>query len=185
MNLTVPSDCEYPLFVPPLNLALKLPRDWTEAEARHYFMWLTAGMDDRIAVSLRILGEESTTDSSALLKSVGRKAMWVLRKREFTFDQVDKAPRLTDCGYALAADLGLLVASSLIGANERIHWTILRRPKSEFSHNQPVLSGFGRQFLNPISGSITETLKSLRSGDGEGGWFRIFDHWLRLANVST
>ncbi len=179
MKRDQPAGTVYPLFVPPSDIASRTPSEWTESEAKRYFLWLTNSVDDRVAGLLRFLGDDNSSDPSVLLRRVGERAIWVLKKAEFGRIEADGSVKLSDAGYAIAADLGLLVAQRLLD-NPGVRWEILRRPKAEASYNQPVLVGLGPVHFDPIRGAVTEALAAVGSGDG-GVWDRMYTYWSERA----
>jgi hypothetical protein len=90
---------------------------------------------------------------------------------------MDGAPKLTNQGYALAADIGLLIARFLfeeVGAS--IRWEILRKPRTDISFNLPVITGFYTHF-GPVGGMIAESYGILR-GNKSGKILRqTFEFW--------
>jgi hypothetical protein len=171
---------QYPRFSPPCELSKSSPATWSVAEGRRYLIWLTSALDNRVANLLAYLGDSGKGDPGELLDRVGHKAVWVLRKPEFS-RRTEDSIQLTEPGYSLAADLGLLVAKLLIESNPAICWKVLRRPRSEVSFNQPVLVGFGKIHLDPVRGSVAEALRALREDAGGSAWARTFEYWRGLS----
>jgi hypothetical protein len=168
---------DYPHFIPPDELLSSEPRCWTKKQADAYFEWLMSVKEQRVEALLDFLGETvSHNKVEEALAVLGRKAADALKTGKFS-----SKDNLTNRGYALAADMGLLVAGLLVEANASIQWTILRKPKSDLFYNLPVLSGFGVVTLNPIGGSIAEAFGILR-GDRTGEiWQEIYCFWLERA----
>ena len=53
---------------------------------------------------------------------------------------------LTDAGYALAADMGLVVSKfHLAEGHEALTWDIVTKPKIDVAYHLPVLAGFSNQ----------------------------------------
>ena len=182
----IPSFSSYPVFRPPPELAAGSPADWSSAEANRYLMWLVSVLEPRVLDLLAYLGETSEGSPANLLVRVGEKAIWVLKKPEFSCCQADGAVRLTAEGYSLATDLGLLIAKLLIENSANVRWEILRRPKSEVSFNQPVLVGFGKRHLDPVRGSVAEAYRCLKQDGPATAWMRIYEFWSsRGAEVSS
>lgn len=167
----------YPLFAVPRELAVTPVAAWTDADSRRYLVWLTSSIDSRVAGLLSFLGERDDEDR-ALVDRVGRKAAWVLRKQEYTSGAPNRG--LSEEGYSLAADLGLLVAQRLCRRLPHLTWQVVRKPRSNASYNQPVLRGFGRTHLDPIRGSVAEALHALRESAESNPWLRMYDYWLDL-----
>ena len=170
----------YQPFAPPEHLAKNRPIEWSVADAHRYLTWLTSVLDHRVDRMLEYLGEDAHGDPEQLISRVAQRAMWILRKPEFS-TVGHESMQLTEPGYSLAADLGLLVAKCLMAANPEIQWRVLRRPKSEVSFNQPVLVGFGKVHLDPIRGSVVAALHCLKGKGDSDVWRRMFAHWTQLA----
>lgn len=174
----------YSTFAVPSELAVKPVSEWTEAEARRYLVWLRSTMDERVAGLLSFLGEPESQDRT-LLERVGEKATWVLRSLPFTLE--GRPSELNEAGYALAADLGLLVAQRLCRRLPHLAWEVVRKPMRDPSYNQPVLKGFGSMHLDPVRGSVAEAMRAARGEATGNAWLRIYDHWLArgLAHSGT
>lgn len=171
----VPGD--YPLFTPPEDLAAKPRKEWSRKEAKAYFDWFMQTMPKRIAAVSAYFGEDIAQGPERTLKAMGKKAVEELRSSEFA-QTVGGAPTLTNAGYALAADMGLLVAHYLVQAlGQAVAWKILTRPKSDISYNLPVLSGFGALSLDPIQVSISEAYGVLRGARGPDMWYEVYEIW--------
>ncbi|QDU13744.1 hypothetical protein CA11_15300 [Gimesia maris] len=171
---------EYPLFVPPLELCQKNARDWTLQEARQYRDWLLASIDERVSFLLKFLNvpETKNQDVEEIMSAAGKKAAQYLQQKEFSECDTEKK-KLTDRGYALAADMGLLLAKLLLKeSRHKIRWSVLRRPKSEISYNLPVLEGFKLNPLEPIGGSIAEAYGILRERKDGNIWRDSYTYWL-------
>jgi hypothetical protein len=174
---------EYPLFLPPKHLATRQPYEWSRAEADEYRLWLTSSIDERVATLLKFLGLSTvlrTEDAGEFLSSVGCKASEILMEDDFS-EEGARGRRLTNRGYALAADIGLLVASILLKVCKDIHWTTLRKPKSELSYNLPVLVGFMNNYLDPVGGSTAEASAILRGHRDADAWRNMLVFWRNLA----
>lgn len=158
----------YSTFRPPADLAGSEPALWSPEQAQRYLTWLTSVSDKRIRAMLDFLNVEQSENSRSMLDETGRKAAWVLRKPEFSYYRRDGPIDLTDTGFALAADLGLLVARSLLQVRSAIRWEVLKKPKNAASYRQPVLVGFGKLYLDPVRGSTAEAFRVIRDDDSAG-----------------
>lgn len=165
----------YPHFAVPHELAVKSVPLWTEAEAKRYLVWLTSSIESRVAGLLSFLGENDEEDRP-LIDRVGRKASWVLRKRGNTTGASDAG--LSESGYALAADVGLLVAQRLCRQLPHLRWEVVRKPKHDASYNQPVLRGFGAMHFDPVRGSVAEALRAIREPTVGNPWIAMYEYWL-------
>ena len=172
---------EYPLFVPPQPLCTKKPSEWTEAEAEDYYQWLLNNLDYRVGSLLAFFDEDSSQISEQLLVRVSDKVANILKSELFS-QRVNSDFQLTSIGYALSADIGLLLAKLLLQeCSPSIHWAICREPKTDVSYNCPVLSGFGKLSLDPIQVSITQSYGILRGKRADNAWRRVFEVWKRDA----
>lgn len=187
----MPSTEPYPLFIPPAPLHPKDRREWSPKEAQAYYDWLLSILKERTDSLLTYFGEQLGEPEETLMR-MGEKVAAALRTQEF-FEHsegepillkqkhvvvTEGGPTLTNRGYALAADMGLLVARLLLEAcGSKLRWEILKKPKREFSFNLPVLVGFDKLFLEPVGGCITEAQAVLRGQEGPDVWKRTFVFW--------
>lgn len=178
----------YPLFVPPPELSSTAPKDWSAKQAHRYLQWLTGVLEERTNQLLMYTAEsypERIDEVEPLLARVGAKAVDTLRAPDFS-TSAQTGPQLTDRGYALAADLGLLVARLLLDhSNGSEKWAVLRRPKSDVFYNHPVLVGFRPVPLEPIGGSVAEANAVLRGTRNADAWQKIFSHWRAQTSVEA
>jgi hypothetical protein len=133
---------EYPLFVPPPPLFEKSHFDWTPTEARAYFEWFLAQVEPRSRALLALIGEEDDGDPAVFLPHVGSKLAVLVRREPFSA-ATEKGLELTNAGYALAADAGLLFARALVRHYPNVRWDIVRKPKRDMAFRLPVLVGPG------------------------------------------
>ena len=170
---------DYPLFVPPEHLAEKGRRNWSAKEAKEYKAWLLGELDGRADALIVALCEPERPNPVEHLEALGQKAATLLAKVRFS-EVSPRGPQLTNAGYALAADMGLLVARYLLrDAPEKLRWEVLRKPKSELSYNLPVLEGFSStNYLEPVGGSIAEAYGVLRGARAADTWKRIYQVWM-------
>lgn len=168
---------EYPLFLPPPELASRTPREWTRAEAEANLEWLKANLDARVGKLLDYLGEGDLGLTADALAHLGSRIAEELHNAQFSTESHDHVD-LTNRGYALAADSGLLVAKMLIrDCNGLVQWDIVWAPKDDMSFQRPVLTGFGRLHLDPIAGSIGEAFGVLRGKRAGDAWAKIYQFW--------
>lgn len=177
----------YPLFVPPDGLAATSPRAWTKREAQAYYDWLTGCVALRCTALLAFFSITDMTDPREVLRVLGAKVAGALFDDQFSCSEPSESHRrqLTNEGYAVAADMGLLVATFLIEeSNGSVHWQILRRPKSDISYNLPVLAGFGKITLDPVGGSIAEASAILERRRTSDVWLQMLNFWLEKVQVT-
>jgi hypothetical protein len=89
---------------------------------------------------------------------------------------------LSDAGYALGGDVGLLVAKLLTHSHPALRWQVLRAPKSDLSYNLPVLVGFvDKQILEPVGGGIGEARALVKGKRGSDAWAEMYEYWSAIA----
>jgi hypothetical protein len=172
------------LFVPPQVLAGRTPKAWKPKEAQLYFDWLIATMDERVANLLAFFGEQMGDSAEELLERLGHKAVEIIIDPEYSEERIDtwkaftergmvvKRKTLTNRGYALGADFGLLIARLLISRHSTLEWTMTRKPKSDADYHQPVLGGWNPiHVFNPIRSGVGAAAAIAR-GDDDGSAFR-------------
>ena len=168
---------EYPLFIAPAHLASKGRKNWTAQEAAEYRQWLLGVLNERIEGLVTKLEEPCGALPSDHLMALGNKVVPLITNEPFS-ENDPTGRKLTNMGYALAADMGLLVAYYLLKAlPDKLSWEIIRKPKSELSYNLPVLQGFSFNYLDPIGGSVAEAFAILRGQKGADIWKRIYEFW--------
>ena len=168
-------------FVPPDHLANKERANWNQKEAKEYRDWLLSVQQARVEELLRRLDAPRAGKPAAHLDMLGSKVADLLGKSPFSEDS-SGGRKLTKLGYALAADMGLLIAQYLLSVRpEKLKWEIVRKPKSELSYNLPVIAGFSNNYLDPIGGSIAEASAILRGQRGPDAWRKIYEFWVEKA----
>lgn len=168
---------DYPLFVPPAPLSAKKPAQFTDEETQAYFDWLLSEHENRVTQLARWCGQDVSGTTDSVLIGIGETVARALKLPAFSCNNGSDFA-LTNQGYALAADMGLLFARLMIrDYGPEVHWTILRTPKSDVSFNCPVLVGFGRLSLDPIQLSISQAFGVLRGNKGGDCWLRVFNVW--------
>ena len=174
---------EYPLFIPPDHLASKGRENWSAKEATEYREWLLGVLDERVEELTRLLEEPTGASPSDHLMALGEKAASLLGKAPFSEDG-PIGRTLTNAGYALAADMGLLVAQYLLkAAPDKLRWETVRKPKRDLSYNQPVLEGFSFTYLDPVGGSIGEAFGILQGKREADAWKRTYEFWVEKAQA--
>src|SRR5262249_1430933 len=130
-------------------------------------------MNKRIASLLDFLEESvSVNNIDNDLLRIGEKVFWLLKSRSFSHGD-----DLMNEGYALAADMGLLIAKLLRETCPSVQWVVLRKPRSGMAYNLPVLSGFGSLTLDPVGGSIAEAQAILSDKRSFDVWKNIYSFW--------
>lgn len=182
---------DYPLFAPPADLAEKA--EWTMADARRYFDWLMSVLPERVATVTSVLGldPKGTPDDVLLaageqmarllpmpgISTEGRIERSVLRGHEV---ETETGPLVTVVGYALAADLGLLMATMLLAACPDLRWEIITRPKSDIDYHLPALLPFGPVHMDPTRVSVNIAHRLLDSRGPASGWRDVYHVWREM-----
>lgn len=169
----------YPLFLPPVELARTPTKEWTKHEARTYFNWFVSCLDKRIVDFLQYIDESADQSVESLLVRAGDKVESILQASSF-YRETGDGLRLSNMGYAVAADCGLLVAKLLIAnSNGRATWKVLSSPRSAQSFNLPVLIGFkSKVALDPVAASIAQATGVVRRTDKQDRWLKLYEYWI-------
>ncbi len=177
---------QYPPFIPPGELGEGNRREWSAKQAKEYFEWLTDQVIPRTDTLLAYFGEDYAQEPEELLNRLGRKVGVALRgELQFSTRDGDR-PKLTDRGYALAADLGLLIARLVIERGPQgLHWVVLRKPKSDISYNLPILEGVGAVTFEPVGAAIAEAYGVLRGDRADDTWLLMYQSVLERALDSS
>ena len=179
----MPENQPYPLFAPPEELAEKGRMNWTSKEAGQYAKWLEQGLEARVKQLLEYVGGPLEGQPEPLLDAIGTKIATLLPRPQFSHGAPEN-PALTHQGYAMASDVGLLVAQLLLRDFPDVHWTVIRKPKSDMSYNLPALTGFGKIHLEPVGASIAEAFAVLRGHRSCDTWRLIYTFWSEKARAA-
>jgi hypothetical protein len=174
--LNVNTAKDYPLFIPPGRLGEVTPSEWSRSEVSDYAVWLQSVMTARIRGLLGYFGAVEDSTPGSLLDALGASVAAALLREPFSEDR-----RLTNRGYALAADMGLLLAAALLDLHPTLRWDVVRKPKSDVSYNLPVLVGFGAAQFDPIQISTTQAFGILRGSKDGTTWKVLHERWSDLA----
>ncbi len=169
---------EYPLFIPPLHLAKKNRRDWSKNEAEEYKDWMLGVSTQRAETLYKWLNTPPGQFSPEQhLRELGTKVANLLKSGPFSV-RTSGSSSLSKYGYAIAADMGLVVAEYLFTVRPSdLEWKVVRRPRSDMSYNLPVIVGFGSVYLDPVGGSVAEAHAILRGERDSDIWEKIYSHW--------
>ncbi len=135
---------EYPLFMPPNELAEKGAKNWNKKEAQAYFDWFLSVRYERVKFLLQYINNYTNFENNLkLITEVNRKVFYLIQNEHFhTIREFDGGMKLNNQGLAVVVDFGLLVAQFLEEKNPSLFWKIAKGPKSYHSYNLPVLDGF-------------------------------------------
>ena len=142
----------YPLFIPPEKFFDTKNFDWSLNESKEYFKWFISIKDKRLDEYLEFLSIEKY-DVDAL----GDKMFDLLFDKEFSALAEDGKLDLTNAGFALAADTSLFISDCILWKYDgKVHWDIVRKPKSAISYHLPALFGFSKMpYIECMRGSIS------------------------------
>jgi hypothetical protein len=93
-----------------------------------------------------------------------------------------EANRLTNQGYAISADLGLLMSQVLVRAHPRLTWQGGSGPPDYVSKNLPVLTGFPDDVqFDPILIGTSQAHGRVTGRRGPSAWADAYDAWEEMA----
>jgi hypothetical protein len=181
---------DYPLFEPPAELVERGIRQWSSREAEWYRDWLLSVMPARIQAVQEFLELPDSSPPESQLAIAGVRMGELLPSPKFSrlgrredanlrghLVEVPASLELTTLGYALAADLGLLMPKFLVDGFG-LRWEIVRKPKSDVFYNRPVVAGFGSgTYMDPIHVSHVISLGVLDGSRRSTGWVDLFRRW--------
>ena len=166
----------YPLFVPPDGLSEGVPWEWSPDQATAYAEWLQGSLRRRTEALLEYYSIDPKAEPARVFGRLVGHATASLVTEPFSV-----GAKLTDSGYALAADVGLLMARALLEQHPHLEWTVVRRPKSDASYNQPVLQGFGHVHFDPVGVAVAQAWGVLRGTRDGGRWPELLELWSGMA----
>lgn len=167
----------YPFFSPPEHLAGKDSSQWSLQEAREYKDWVLRVLNERVDFLLRYIQAPRTIDKVLYLQHVGLKVEKLLLTDDFS-ERSEEGRELSNRGYALAADMGLLVAQYLFEEHPNaLKWKVVRGAKRDISYNSPGIYSFATpmKYLDPIFVSIN-IAHAIVGGFGDANdWAKLFE----------
>jgi hypothetical protein len=174
----------YPPIMEPLELLeeTKGPASaWPRKAARRHFEWFLTSIDERVSLLLDYFGQEEHSSPELLLDELGAKVAEVLPTDQFSYPEEGAGLDLTNQGYNVAHDLGLLVARLLL----RNYPTLLRwelsPDRSGENQNLPVLVGWGKLQFEPAQTSIRLAKLVVKGMRSYKAWRHIYQHWAGFA----
>ena len=163
----------YQLFIPPETIAQKNPKIWNHKEAEIYFNWLVSSIEPRLNILGAYLDVEIKKDEMGFAL-VAEKAASILTESPFS-----ESGNLTNTGFALSADLGILMSQCLLAKYpEKLRWEILRQKRIDLSYNRPVIQGFiSGLYLDPIQISINQAHRIITKKYGFEIYLQVYKYW--------
>jgi hypothetical protein len=91
--------------------------------------------------------------------------------------EFDSGTELTEQTYSLCFDIGLYFARVMMEQHPSLKWAKARGGKKSIDFGQPVLTGFGRIDLNPITILVTAAWGATRGRDLRERFQMIYSNW--------
>ena len=156
------TESHYPLLIPPGELTAKDRRDWSLKEAKAYLEWLVDHMPRRVEFFLKFIGCADISLARKNLATIDAAFKRTISQSQFI--EPDSSPtRLSNAGYAIAADWGLMLATLVLAdADLGATWDVLRKPKRDASYNLPVLLLPTTFPVDPVSIGIAQAAPIIR-----------------------
>jgi hypothetical protein len=171
----------YPLFSPPNELASKDKKLWTMAESRAYLEWLKSVVDQRANSFLAYLNCVNLPLIEQSLDLIDARFCDALSEPQFRNESGSAPLKLSNYGYAIAADWGLTLSSTIIKASgDTTYWETLRSPKSDASYNLPVLMRGAEIPMEPIGVGIARATSLIRGRLPKHSARAIYQSWFGL-----
>ncbi len=167
---------EYPLLtMTPLTHAER--RQQTRREARKYFNWLMSVREERVRHLLSFLEEGEVQDAQVDLLRIGEKFQGKIWEGEFSeYLSSSGKQGLSERGYALSSDMGLLIAELIQQQRPHVGWDIEKRKL--ITYNAPVLTGFPIMNPDPVGSAVARAFSVLRGLYQADAWWILFDKWM-------
>ena len=164
---------EYEFFVPPQPMAEKDILTWSRKEAEQYFEWFLSNTGKRLALLGAYL-DVTIQKNRTGLASVVKKVESVLLDVAFS-----DGTTLTNRGYALAADIGILMGECILSAfPDRLAWGVWREKKSDLYYNRPVIVGFPSNVpMDAVHISTVQTHRLLKGSHDHTTFLKVYDVW--------
>lgn len=176
---------DYILFIPPVEVSEKKPREWSANEARLYFNWFMSVKDDRVEYMLTAIDETLTNNSLEDIKRIGETITNVLSEEPFS-ENIEGELIITNRGLALVADLSLLISKLIIKDYTQITWKIVKRPLRDISYNLPAMFGFPLVGHRELIGAAIMNAKAILRGERDSSiWLKMYQSAIDLINGNT
>lgn len=162
----------YPLFIPPEQFFSTKNFDWSLKDAKEYFNWFMSVKAERSAQYLEYL---SISGDELDLLLLCERIYSTLSDKEFSFSDDEGILRLTNEGYAFAADTSIVLSDYIINRYKPdVYWDIVKKPKSDISYHLPALFGFRKlPYVELMRASVSNYLFLLRGKESSDIWIRM------------
>jgi hypothetical protein len=164
-----------------LERTSKPHQEWSTADARKRFELAMGTCNDRISVLLSFFRESHTTEPNLLLENLGNKFAQVLPTDQFSFSDEQSGLDLTDQGYHVAVDLGMLIGALLVEQYSTLLKWELATDKRFATFNHAIVVGWGKTDLEPVGLSINLTKRVARGELSYRAWLYTYQMWKQAA----
>ncbi|CQR57000.1 hypothetical protein PRIO_4598 [Paenibacillus riograndensis SBR5] len=187
----------YPKLVAPFEI---IPFEiMTKKEAKQYFDWfvlqIPTRIDTLIAHYVETLGggkEELDLSQESLVnlwKWFIQRIEMVPKTKEELEEDVDAAPdwlkeevanntlKFSEFTSSLIIDVGIYFGSVFLNEMRTLEWGIIHKPKNHVDINRPVITGFKKMELNPISVVNNSSLAIVEKNSNENQLFELYNIW--------
>lgn len=167
----------YPKFIPPPAVQDRHQKEWSKKDAELFASWFHSVRASRVQDLLRYLQLSGEGDAEQVLERVGAAVVPLLKTPRFS-----EGVHLTNEGYALAADVGLLLVQFLEQAlGDKVHWEVVHKPKNDADYHLPVLAGFKTGPMNPVRIGLNIAWGVISDERGPDAWAKVYPVWLGFA----
>lgn len=182
----------YATIQPPFTLKF---REMSREELKDYHRWFLGVLSDRVEELEHAVRETQgfelwrTDLTPTSLNMLGEWFVGQVQIRQRTSEEVEEIaersdyridiPRqeLTNHAFSLAIDVGMYVSQVFLANHPTLRWEQPFGGKKFIDYGQPVLSGFGTMFFNPVRMMVTLAY-GLADGTKRGMALReIYDIW--------
>lgn len=148
--------------------------DWSLKDAKEYFNWFMSVKDER---SARYLNYLSIQGEKLDFDVLGKKIYETLYDDEVSFRDDVGVFRLTNAGYAFAADTSIVLSDYIIKKyNGKVYWDIVKKPKSDIAYHLPALFGFNKlPYIELMGASVSHAKSILKKEQESYVWKRMVD----------
>ena len=193
------SNATYELFDPPFELAFD---EWGGREARTFFNWFVAHIDERLGVLREFaasegvreldLSSDSLYDLGAFFSGHVKGRPKTAREKEVLREEWARRPAVLQVHYdpdrevlneetiSLCFDVGIYLAETLRREHDALRWDLWKHKTVE--RNRPVIVGFTTSVpLDPFLITTNIAFGTLRRGPQPNVLREVFDTWSRQA----
>lgn len=190
----------YPIIQPPFTLVF---REMSKKELKEYNEWFHKVMPERIQILTSAikstLGYENWEPdrSPRSLEALGEWFLAQVETRPRTQDEIDTIQNrskfpinipgedLTNKTFSLSMDIGMYVSQVFLKNHPALEWFQPFGNKKYVDYGQPVLSGFGKMFFNPVRIAVTLAYSFSDKSKTGGRLLEIYDYWSNLASTAA